>query len=93
MTPGLTGASETVGASEETFFTGGSCSTLAVRLVSGAAVCRVRIVALHGVTAGAVLRTGDPIQYFRVGNDKITVAFVSGENAIIDWWPAAKTGD
>lgn len=98
VTPGLTGSSQTVGASEEKFFdwdehgpgTGVlQPSVLMVRCVSTAA-CTVRIPELHGASGGVAIPIGER-EYFRVLHGRISRAFVSGNTAVIDWGPVEVT--
>lgn len=91
VTAGLTGSTQTVGATEERFFTPSAdqyhCTSLKVRVQSGA-VATVRIPELHGASGGARIPIGET-EIFRFGHDGISEAYVSGNGAVIDWYPVA----
>lgn len=92
VTPGLTGIEQTVAGSDELMFqlgTGDRAPTvLVVRVRSTSPVgATVRIPELHGSSGGAFLPPGEK-EYFRVDAGGISVAFVSGATAVVDWYPA-----
>lgn len=97
-TAGRTGAGQTLGASEEQVFTaasGYSATTIRVknRSTSPAAVT-VRIPELHGTSTsvGATLQPGES-ELFRVNNGGITSVYLTGNTAIVDWYPVSLTRD
>jgi hypothetical protein len=97
VTPGLSGVSQTVGASEELFFQSPAgnvhVTTLCVKVDAlSPTYARVRIPELHGTTAntGLVIAPGEK-EYFRVEDGALLTAYVSGNTAIIHWGGTART--
>jgi len=92
-TAGVTGSGQTVAvATEVQFFLPSSvllnCTKLKVLNASEGAVAEIRIPELHGATGSASVALGASEEFEFSGNG-ISAAFVTGENAVITWFPTA----
>ena len=95
ITQGITGSGQTPEASEALAFSarqhGKMISTIIVQNASSATGnASVRVPELHGSTGFATIRPGQS-HPFRVKDGEIEDVYISGENAIVDWFGVAKT--
>jgi len=99
VTPGLVGTNQTLAGNSEPALTVATATkpitTICVRCRATSPVgVVVNIPELHGSTTsvGAYVAPGER-EYFRVNNSEVKTMYVSGNTAVIDWYPVATTGD